>query len=352
MPTASEFRDVPQEALRFDVGPCEFAEPAAESKTAPVKLVARTGKAILHWYWGQVIHDLAGMRLHKSSLPIDYAHYDNEVLGYLDTFETDSGDLVASGQLVPFTHNDRASEVLHKAKSGVPYEASIFFSNPLRIEDVGDGAETQVNGYTVRGPATIFREWGLRGVAICPYGADPNTKTVLADRSETVRVEIHTINPETSEMASDNAAAESTQPTPEQLAEVMAEAVTTPEPEQLAEPPEAELAAETEESAAPDDPRAECKRFVDAFGTQGATWFCEGKTYEEAQSLHTKQLAAENEQLKKQLGAVQLGEAEPVSFADGEAPVGKSGTDPLALRVGESTARIAAGIKFARKAAS
>lgn len=55
---------------------------------------------------------------------------------------------------------------------------------------------------------------------------------------------------------------------------------------------------------------ADCKRFTKAFGAQGAVWFSEGKTFEQAQELHVAQLKAdnkklreENEQLAKKVGA-------------------------------------------------
>jgi hypothetical protein len=44
--------------------------------------------------------------------------------------------------------------------------------------------------------------------------------------------------------------------------------------------------------------RAECQRFITAFGAQGGTWFAEGKTFEQAAALHTAALAKENAALK------------------------------------------------------
>lgn len=40
-----------------------------------------------------------------------------------------------------------------------------------------DGEIAPVNGYDFEGPGVIIREWPLRGVAICPYGADANTES-------------------------------------------------------------------------------------------------------------------------------------------------------------------------------
>lgn len=108
--------------------------------------------------------------------------------------------------------------------------------------------------------------------------------------------------------------------------------------------------------AAPPDPkaeaRAECKRFVDAFGPAGATWFAEGKTLAEAQELHMAALKADNTRLAEEVVRLKAdgsarGEPSPVSFhVDGAA----GGTKPdLASKIGPNMARVAAGLKFAKK---
>jgi hypothetical protein len=118
------------------------------------------------------------MHLSKSRVPIDYVHDSKEIVGYLNKFDSTSGDLVTSGALVPFKDSDRATEIVHKMKAGVPYEASINFGGDgIKIEDVPDGMVAAVNGYQFEGPGIIVREWPLRGVAICPYGADANTES-------------------------------------------------------------------------------------------------------------------------------------------------------------------------------
>jgi len=169
---------IPAGACVLAVGEFELGDNGDNAKTAPVRLVARSGKAIAHWFWGRVVHDLAGMHLSKSRVPIDYVHDSKEIVGYLNKFDATSGDLVTSGALVPFKDSDRATEIVHKMKAGVPYEASINFGGDgIKIEDVGDGMVAQVNGYQFEGPGIIVREWPLRGVAICPYGADANTES-------------------------------------------------------------------------------------------------------------------------------------------------------------------------------
>jgi hypothetical protein len=184
-----EFKQVPKQALQFSVGECQFKDNGDEAKTAPFKMVARTGDPISHWYWGNVVHDNAGMQVHKSRLTIDYNHNDEEVIGYANKIENVNGDLLASGVIQSFNGNDRAAEVIFRAKQGQPYEASITHDADVVLEEVPENYTVTVNERQVNGPALIIREWSLRGIAVCPYGADKNTSTELKEQ-ETINVKI------------------------------------------------------------------------------------------------------------------------------------------------------------------
>ncbi len=171
--------DIPQDALRFR---CELqlGEPAEDAELIPIEILARTGNEIEHWYWGRVVHDLAGVKPAKDQIPLDYCHSDDELLGFADRLEVTDRGLVAKGQLVPFGNTDRASEISHKARRGVPYEASIDFrGGGLQLEEIAADQSTEVNGRTFVGPGVVIRSWPLRAIAICPYGADPGTGTQL-----------------------------------------------------------------------------------------------------------------------------------------------------------------------------
>lgn len=186
MRTQHDYTQIPANACTLVVGEFELGDNGDGAKSAPVRLVARSGKPIEHWFWGRVVHDLAGMHLHKPRLPIDYVHDPKEVIGYLNRFDINSGDLVTSGALVPFKDTDRATEIIHKDKAGVPYEASINFGGDgIKVQEIADGEMSPVNGFDFEGPGIIIREWPLRGVAICPYGADQNTESsVLASNNK------------------------------------------------------------------------------------------------------------------------------------------------------------------------
>jgi len=182
-----DFSKIPSNACIMQVGEFELKDNGEKAKTAPVRLIARSGKAIEHWFWGRVVHDLAGMHMSKSRIPIDYAHDSKEIIGYLNHFDTDTGDLITSGALVPFKDSDRATEIIHKSRAGVPYEASINFGGDgIKVQEIAENEMSEVNGAQFEGPGIIIREWPLRGVAICPYGADANTSSsVLVSENKT-----------------------------------------------------------------------------------------------------------------------------------------------------------------------
>lgn len=295
---------VPAAALRLSVGEFELGDNGDDARSAPFRMVARSGQPIEHWFWGRVVHDLSGMRLAKQRVPIDYAHDDKEVIGYANQFMTDSGDLQVSGALVPYKDNDRATEIIYKQKAGVPYEASINFGGDgIKLENVPEGMSTQVNGYTFSGPGVVVREWPLRGIAICPYGADGNTSTEFTDSAK-VTVEI-----KEAEMPED-IKSEEIQEDIQQPAEVDETVEATAE---VADNDTAEASVAVEAVALG-------QRFLDAFGDQGGVWFAQGKTFEEAQALFTKALQQRVAELESKLSAAQsLGEAEPVKFSEAKA---------------------------------
>jgi len=178
MPTVT--KKVPAKAAQFLAGACEFA--ASESTDAgrgPIKLTASSGAVFNHWYWGPMVFDVAGMKLAKPRVTLDYCHNQNEVVGYADKIDASGGSLAIEGELVSAKADDRAAEILTKGRAGVPYEASVKFDlyNGLVLEEYSAGAPAQVNGRTELGPLTVVRECLLRGVAVCPYGADPFTQS-------------------------------------------------------------------------------------------------------------------------------------------------------------------------------
>ena len=317
--TKPRTRQVPASAFHFagEVQFGQFAAPVEGEKTPegkPVHIVLRSGQPVEHPYWGKCVHDFAGMQSHKDTYPLDYCHDPDEVIGHFSNLDTSQGQLEADGQVVPFKDGDRASEILHRQASGTPYEASVFFDpRTAKVQYLDEDEVDQVNGQQVEGPCTIFRQWDLRGGALCPQGADKLAHAEFSqsdllysiDCEGTMSVE-HPANP---------AAA--------------ARAAAAPAPAPAASNAAGALAASAVVSSdAPPDRASEGKRFLEAFGDKGGLWFAQGLSFEDSQAKFTAELRTENETLRKQLsgkqlaagGDAQFGEAKPLSFEPAEQP--------------------------------
>jgi hypothetical protein len=272
-------KDIPRAALRFTVPVCKFGDNGENARTAPVTITARSGEPIEHWYWGNIIHDLAGMKVEKPSLPLDYCHDDNQILGYVNKFDTSTGDLVVSGAVIPYAEKDRASEVIYKQKEGVPYEASINFGGDgIRVQEVMRGEVAEVNGRQFEGPGIIVRQWPLRGVAICPYGADSNTCAEFKE-SESPTVKITHFSRKETEMPKTNTA-EANNSTAVDADKNKAKETPAAGAVELANKP-AEGVTPPVDASKPGD-KAGHTAFITAFGDAGARWFLEGKSFETA----------------------------------------------------------------------
>lgn len=322
---ASEQKDqVPASACRLAGGAVEFAEtqdrPDGVSVT-PIRMLARSAEPIEHPWWGVIVHDMAGMTVHKERIPIDYVH--DEPIGYLDKFDATNKGLWVEGMLVATGEaSDPLAKILKRSKGGVPYESSINFGGDgIKVEWLGEDQVATVNGYTFEGPGVIVREWPLRGVAVCPYGADMHTESQFsADQFFSLS------------QSGDRSMPTTTTTKTKQLSEAPAgdasaapAAPTTPTAP-AAEVKPAETAAEAAPTPAADalsQVRSEMNRFRKAFGDKGAVYFADGISFEEASERHVKELqesktalANENAELRKKLGLASqaTGEQTPVSF--------------------------------------
>lgn len=376
-------KQVPIEALRF-AADVEMGDNGENAKTVPVKVLARTGQPVSHWYWGRIVHDNEGMAS-KGRVTFDYCHDQCEVLGVANKFDVTDGNLVASGFLTPFKAEDRASEVIHKSKAGVPYEASIYFDeNQFVAEAVPKGMSVSVNGQTLEGPLTVVRQWQLRGIAICPYGVDGGTAVQFSQSGR--KVSVTTFSQEQNDMADQ-------QPTDEKPAETTTETEVETEVEsemtfsswlssinvdeaKLSEadkkalegayasltkqsdnpPPEETKAEDTSLSAKVVEPGTQGQQFLTEFGDQGGVWFAQGLTIEQARAKFTATLKAELDASRKEVSELKTklskfrGEPSPLSFSEsgsGDEPP-KPSAD-LENAIGAGAAKFAATIVLPHK---
>jgi len=307
----------PAAAMQMSIGVFELGDNGDESKSAPITMKARSGQPIEHWWWGKVVHDLSGMTLHKDKLPIDYCHDTNQIIGYLSNFDHSSGDLIASGALTPTKYNTRACEIIELQKQGVPYEASINFGGDgIKMQYIDENEVTDVNGYQLEGPAVVIREWPLRGVAVCPYGADMNTESEFANTNKTFKYEV--VN-----MANE---AKSEEPSKEELTADVEETKVEETVEDSATDEVVETETELTNSVV--DAKAEfsaeeLQKYVDVFGAeQGAKLLLSGVNFEQAQTDHIKTLNGKITDLSAKLESVKsnVGMEDGVQFSESNEP--------------------------------
>lgn len=304
------FEKVPAKACHLEGGGVTISE-SDDKGNIPIRMLARTSQPIEHWFWGNIVHDLSGFKIHKDRIPVDYCH--GEEIGYLDKFEEDPAGLFVHGELVPTGEpGDLVSKLAARSSGGVPYEASISFAGEgLVLEAVDDGESVEVNGYQFSGPGVVVREWPLRGVAICPYGADMNTNSQF---TETGDISVK-------QFRKADMAKEETKELSEETTDAVETEVETTETESTeVETPEVETSEtpETDETELSDD-RKEAKRFVDAFGDRGAVWFAEGLSFEDARTRETKELREANESLTKELSGLKTKLSLPGNEGESEA---------------------------------
>lgn len=344
-PTNSTRKNVPANALRLEAGVFEFGNASEGSSSAPIKMLGRSAEPINHWYWGKIIHDMAGFSTDHPTVPIDWSHDATweEGIGYLSKFKADNKGLFVEGQLVSIEPNDRAAKLMKKAAAGVPYQASIFFRAD-RLEQVPEGFSAKVNGFTVEGPAIIVRQWALRGMAICLYGADHRTQSQFSDGDE-VAVEIFSLEPP---MSKDAPAKLTDKPADDVKAETKLTDVSQ----------ETKPETKPETKLADSDPRAELKKFVAAFGAQnGAEWFSDGVSFADAQGKHVEVLAAqltskqaELDAMAKKLSSIDRGEKSPLTFNDGDKPEADKKTNDKFAQLGTNLSKFAGSIKLPARA--
>lgn len=270
-------KSIPTAALRFTTTTVEVGEQnGSEAKTAPFRMVARSGQPITHWYFGKVAHDLSGMYVAngKSRISVDWEH-GGIPLGYANHFDFSSGDLVIAGTLIPYD-GDKAEEIIYKAKNGVPFEASISWGGEETvIEEYAEGQTTTVNGYEFAGPGVVVRKWPLRSMAICREGADQNTSTEFTN-NETINIEVKNMGEV--ETVENQAVVEATQNETKEVAEATAVEATAVA-EEVAVEPTVEVTNKVEESQG--------TKYMRVFGeSQGAIYFAKGLNFETAMLTH------------------------------------------------------------------
>ena len=159
------------------------------------RMVGYSGKIIKgHWYWDNLAIDLGGISFKKPKFPILRDHITNMELGFSKKpkISIEEG-IVFTEKEVTFLDNANVDKFVENSKKGFPYQASIA-GQPTVIERVEEGSSVEVNGYTLKGPGTVWRKTDFKECSICVFGYDEQTTAqVFSSSGHTVDIAVENI---------------------------------------------------------------------------------------------------------------------------------------------------------------
>lgn len=189
----------------FTVQAADPSDQQANQRGPGFEMVLYTGSVFAgHWYWGDVILDVTGFKQHRQDIPALWAHYGGSV-GFTTSITADpaAATIVAKGQLIAGTDDQEpeANRVRRRLDQKAPLQCSGRWI-PSRVEKVLAGAKATVNGKTVQGPVSIFRQFHCAEASFVDLGWDPMTNAVAASdsASRSVQVEVQGAKPESKPM--------------------------------------------------------------------------------------------------------------------------------------------------------
>jgi len=178
-----ETRKIPKGALYFkEPGQFNFKE-EKEGEQKSFSMVAYSGKPIKgHFLWGDLAIDVGGMAFPRRAFPILEEHFRDMKIGFSRRKPNVENNNIELDEITLLS-NEKAREFYKNAREGFPYEASISV-RPTVIEEISEGESAEVNGYKLKGPATVFRKGLVREASVCTFGYDSKTSVSVFNDTE------------------------------------------------------------------------------------------------------------------------------------------------------------------------
>jgi hypothetical protein len=167
----------------------KFTETDGEKTNPQLDMVGYSGGIVKnHWYWGDLAIDLAGMSFPKSKFPILEEHMTNKKIAFVKKSEISVADNKLSIVGGVFLDSPESLKFQSDSAKGFPFEASIY-AHPSQIQTLADNETAEVNGYTMKGPGTIWRKSTFKEVSICTFGYDSNTSAKAMSENEELSID-------------------------------------------------------------------------------------------------------------------------------------------------------------------
>jgi len=136
-----------------------------------------------HWYWDDLVMDLDGVKLSKSKYPVLEDHETSRKVAFSGKPMVQEGQLVINPETTVFVDTEVSREFQKLSKQGFPFQSSLR-GVPKRVERIEEGSETMVNGFSLKGPGTVWREWEYMEGSVCVFGWDDKTSASAFSKEE------------------------------------------------------------------------------------------------------------------------------------------------------------------------
>lgn len=186
-------KKLPYGALRLvDVGSgCNaFAEETDGKKK--LKMTVYSGGVIKgHWWWGNLAVDLNGMKFPKSKYPVLENHNTDRKIAFTGKPIVD-GSIVLNPETTQFVSTKESEEFQKTSAEGFPFQASMY-CDPTSVERIREGESAEVNGFTMKGPGTIWRKSIFQEASVCVFGWDKQTEASAFSKDKMTELEYEEI---------------------------------------------------------------------------------------------------------------------------------------------------------------
>lgn len=167
---------IPSGALYLmDTGNGANAFASGDGEKKKLDMIAYSGKVIKdHWYWGDLAIDCSGISLENSRFPILENHDRELKIAFSEKPIVNNEGIRINPDKTTFVSTDESEEFQRLSQEGFPYQSSIA-ARPLVVERLEEGEKTKVNGYTFKGPGSIWRKAVLKEASVVVFGYDNQT---------------------------------------------------------------------------------------------------------------------------------------------------------------------------------
>lgn len=178
-------QQLPKGALRFTDQGChahvELAE--GDQQVPKLRMIGYSGGVIKgHWYWDNLAIDLDGVKFSGSKFPVLENHNTDRKVAVIGKPVIEDGKLKAP-ENAKFLSTEASQEFQQLSAEGFPYQSSIY-AKPTNIERIAEGAKAEVNGFTMKGPGTIWRQCDFKEMSVCVFGWDSKTQASAFSKEE------------------------------------------------------------------------------------------------------------------------------------------------------------------------